>query len=214
MENYLIWDWNGTLLNDVAAAVGALNRMLKKRGLAPVDIDFYRGNFGFPVRPFYEKVGIDFAKWDWDGICVDFHEFVLEEPQAVREDARAALESAAKHGLRQCILSALRQDMLREAVEKNGFTGFFERVYGVDNLDGASKMSRGRELMSALGGNVRSAVMIGDTLHDAEVAGGLGARCVLVAGGHQSRERLLAAGCPVAGNLAEAVEIAASLYGE
>ena len=207
MEKRLIWDWNGTLLDDVAAAVGALNRMLVKRGACPITIEHYRRRFGFPVRPFYAELGVDLAKWDWDEICEDFHSFVLEEPQSVRPDARAALELAASLGFRQSILSALRQDKLEAALSANGFLGFFDRIFGVDNLDGASKLERGRELMASLD-PADAPVFIGDTLHDAEVARELGGRCVLVSCGHQMPDRLVNAGCPVASTLADAVRLA------
>ena len=211
MEKCLIWDWNGTLLDDVAAAVGALNRMLVKRGARPITIEHYRRRFGFPVRPFYAELGVDLAKWDWAEICEDFHTFVLEEPQAVRPDARAALELAASLGFRQSILSALRQDKLEAALAANGFLGFFDRIFGVDNLDGASKLDRGRELMASLGPAADAPVFIGDTLHDAEVARELGGRCVLVSCGHQMPDRLAVAGCPVAATLADAVRLASAL---
>ena len=210
MEKRLIWDWNGTLLDDVAAAVGALNRMLVKRGARPITIEHYRRRFGFPVRPFYAELGVDLAKWDWDDICEDFHNFVLEEPQAVRPDARDALELAASLGFRQSILSALRQDKLEAALAANGFLGFFDCIFGVDNLDGASKLDRGRELVAAIGGG--APIFIGDTLHDAEVARELGGRCILVSCGHQLPERLAAAGCPVTDTLADAVRLAARLH--
>jgi len=213
MEKRLIWDWNGTLLDDVAAAVGALNRMLVKRGARPITLEHYRRRFRFPVRPFYAELGVDLAKWDWDEICEDFHNFVLEEPQAVRPDARAALERAASLGFRQSILSALRQDKLEAALTANGFRGFFDRIFGVDNLDGASKLDRGRELMASLGPAAVAPVFIGDTLHDVEVARELGGRCVLVSCGHQMPDRLAVAGCPVAATLADAVRLAAQITG-
>ena len=213
MENHLIWDWNGTLLDDVAAAVGALGRMLAKRGVAPVTVDRYRRRFGFPVRPFYAELGVDLEKWDWDGICEDFHEFVAQEPQSVREDALAALELAALAGFRQSVLSALRQDLLDRALAENGFDRFMHRAFGTDNLDGCSKLQRGRELMAELGAGAGNVVLVGDTLHDAEVARAIGARCVLVTCGHQAPDRLVAAGCPLSGDLLGAVRIAASMCG-
>lgn len=208
MEKRLIWDWNGTLLDDVSAAVNALNRMLVSRGASPITVDRYRQRFGFPVRPFYAELGIDLDRWDWDAICEDFHSYVAAEPQSVREDARKALEEARDKGFKQCVLSALRQDLLEKALEQNGFREFFDFVYGVDNLDGASKLQRGRELAAAIGSGMKSATLIGDTLHDAEVAKALGAGCVLVSCGHQSAERLSAAGCKVVGSLTEAVNAA------
>ena len=116
MEKRLIWDWNGTLLDDVSAAVNALNRMLVSRGASPITVDHYRRRFGFPVRPFYAELGVDLDRWDWDEICEDFHSYVAMEPQTVRIDAKAALETARDMGFRQCVLSALRQDMLEDAL--------------------------------------------------------------------------------------------------
>ena len=116
MKRTIIWDWNGTLLDDVAAAVAALNRLLMKRGAKAISVEHYRRRFGFPVRPFYAELGVDLERWDWDEICEDFHRFVLEEPQQVRAEASTALMLAQERGWRQCILSALRQDKLASAV--------------------------------------------------------------------------------------------------
>ena len=205
----VVWDWNGTLLNDVEACVRALNRMLADRGVPPTDLAFYRAHFGFPVRPFYAQVGLDLAREDWDAICTDFHRFVAEEPdQFLRADARAALEAVRARGGRQVILSALRQDLLEAAVRREGLTDFFTYVYGVDNLDGATKLDRGRALKARLvqdGCAPEDLVLVGDTLHDAEVAAALGSSAVLVEGGHQTGERLRAAGCFVAPTLGDAV---------
>lgn len=211
MEKHLIWDWNGTLLDDVAAAVGALNRMLTKRGAKPITIDHYRRRFSFPVRPFYAELGVDLDRWDWNEICEDFHRFVAAEPQTVRGESRAALELAARRGFRQSILSALRQDLLERALAANRLTAFFDQVFGVDNLDGASKLQRGHELMAALGPAAGAPVFIGDTLHDAEVARALGARCILVSCGHQMPARLAEAGFPVVRSLMDAVRLASEL---
>ena len=121
MANHIIWDWNGTLLDDVGAAVNALNRMLSARGVAPTTREYYRAHFGFPVRPFYEELGVDLAHEDWDRICEDFHRFIGEEPdQRPRSDAAAALERGGALGCRQSILSALREDLLRRDVSAAG----------------------------------------------------------------------------------------------
>ena len=211
MEKRLIWDWNGTLLDDIDAAVNALNRMLVSRGASPITVDRYRRCFGFPVKPFYAELGVDLEKWDWDGICEDFHAFVAADPQRLRDDALAALGRARDLGFRQCVLSALRQDLLDGALERYGIGGFFDCAYGVDNLDGASKMQRGRELIASLGPEGRNAIMIGDTLHDAEVAKELGVRCILVSCGHQFADRLSAAGCDVVPSLTDAVDRAGAM---
>ena len=209
MANCIIWDWNGTLIDDVGAAVNALNRMLADRGVPPSTREYYRAHFGFPVRPFYAKLGVDLEHEDWDRICEDFHRYISEEPdQHPRADAAAALSRAASAGFRQCILSALREDFLRRDIAAAGLSYHFEEIYGVDNLDGATKVSRGYELIARL--REKSApdnfFFVGDTLHDAEVAAALGAECVLVDCGHQSPERIAAAGRPVVHSLSGAID--------
>ena len=61
--------------------------------------------------------------------------------------------------------------------------------------------------MAQSGFAASDAVMLGDTLHDAEVARALGCRCVLVARGHQSRAGLLAAGFPITDSLSDAAAL-------
>ena len=215
MKPTLIWDWNGTLLDDSAAAVGALNHLLADRGLPAISRTFYRDHFGFPVRPFYATVGIDLAHDDWDGICRDFHRYIEAEPQALRAESLPALARAQAAGFRQAILSALREDLLRTATDAYGVAPYMAAVYGVDNLDGATKLARGRELITHLalpapnGQPTPGLFFIGDTLHDAEVAAALGAQCILVTGGHQSATRLAAAGVPCVASPSEAVACAA-----
>jgi phosphoglycolate phosphatase len=215
MTPYIIWDWNGTLLDDVDAAVSALNRMLADRGLSPATRGFYRAHFGFPARAFYEQLGMD-PDDDWDQICIDFHRYIAEAPQSIRPSAPSALALARDLGFGQSILSALREDILRRNVTLSGIAQFFDEIYGVDNLDGASKLSRGHELVSLLRSNgtlhpLRPLYFVGDTLHDAEVAAEMGATAVLVDGGHQTAERLAATGLSVVHSPTHAVRHIASL---
>ena len=214
-QTCIIWDWNGTLLDDVDAAVNALNRMLGIRGIAPTTRDYYRSHFGFPVRPFYAELGVDLEHEDWDRICVDFHRFVEKEPKLLRPDAHEALRFAAQAGMRQFVLSALREDLLKRDIAAAGIDSFFEAVFGVDNLDGATKLDRGQDLVQHLSAAKETVppriICVGDTLHDAEVAQALGAQCILVDGGHQTAERLSSAGVPVVPSLTAAVRLASSI---
>ena len=57
-QPHIIWDWNGTLLDDTEAALATLNIMIAERGGTPIGMPFYLDNFAFPVRPFYDRIGI------------------------------------------------------------------------------------------------------------------------------------------------------------
>jgi phosphoglycolate phosphatase len=83
-------------------------------------------------------------------------------------------------------------------------------LFGVDNLDGATKLARAHELVAQVRATGRGAgafVIIGDSLHDKEVADALGVGCVLFAQGSHSAERLRAI-APTADTLEEAVVLA------
>ncbi len=209
----LVWDWNGTLLDDTDAALGALNELLVRRGLPTITLDFYRQTFSFPVRPYYEFLGMDLAREDWDALAKSYHDAYHARPAGLNAEAVAALDLAQAHGVRQVLLSALRQDYLDAAVDRFGLRGYFDFVVGSDNLDGGSKLSRALALKDLLAradkGVADELVFIGDALHDKEVADALGARCVLFSGGGHAAERL-AAVAPTAATLTEAVRLATS----
>lgn len=190
----VIWDWNGTLLDDTQAALDTLNAMLTRRGVEPIGMDFYRATFAFPVRPFYVTIGLCRPGDDWDALAREYHEmYAAQKTIRLNRDAVAALERVRACGVRQCVLSALRQDLLERDLARYGLTGFFRHVYGTDNLDGASKTDRARELLRVLseqGVAPGEIVMIGDALHDREVADALGVACVLTAQGSHAGDRL------------------------
>ena len=204
---HVVWDWNGTLLDDTQAALDTLNIMLARRGGRPIAMDFYRDHFAFPVKPFYEAIGVRLGDEDWDALAREYHDVYAEQPKRLNPEALSALEYARGRGARQSILSALRQDLLDDVTRRLGVAGYMDFVYGVDNLDGRSKADRARELVGAIGADPASVVMIGDALHDKEVADAMGARCVLCAQGSHAAWRLEAV-APTCGTLMEAVRTA------
>ena len=210
---YVLWDWNGTLLDDTRAALDTLNIMLRRRGNPEIGMEFYRDNFRFPVKPFYKKIGVCLENEDWDALAREYHDLYAEQPKALNGEAFAALGFLKKKGVGQSIISALRQDLLEEITAELGVAQYMDHVCGVDNLDGLSKIDRGRELLSLITksgkADVNEIVLIGDSLHDKEVADALGVRCVLCAQGSHAFWRL-AEVAPTGNTLMEAVRLAVS----
>ena len=211
---YILWDWNGTLLDDTEAALATLNEMILARGGQPIGMEFYRDHFAFPVRPFYDKIGIIARNEDeWNGIAHEYHEVYGRQPKKLNPLAVTALEMAKEAGCRQSIVSALRQDLLEADMARNGVTKYFERICGSDNLDGASKLERARVLLRMLSETVPSDthfVLIGDALHDKEVADALGIDCILCAQGSHAAWRLRAV-APTGDTLVDALKLAMAL---
>jgi len=204
----ILWDWNGTLLDDTQAALDTLNEMLRRRGARPIEMGYYRDNFGFPVRPFYEHIGMDLAHEDWDALAKEYHVIYTAQPKQLNAGAVEALEFAKARGVRQSIVSALRQDLLDGDTAQFGVRGYMAFAYGTDNLDGSSKLTRAQDLMAQLGHpDPARVVIIGDAFHDKEVADALGIGCVLHSQGSHAGWRLRQR-ARVADSLVEAVRMA------
>jgi phosphoglycolate phosphatase len=202
---WIVWDWNGTLLDDVDACVESLNDLLSRRSLPVLDRGFFRRRFAFPARRFYEEIGMDVPDSEWDALAKEYHDAYRSKPLNVNPLAREALEKARAAGARQAILSALRSDFLADDLDRFGLAGYFDAVAGSDNLDGGSKTDAAVRLARRLAGDAMA--VIGDSLHDREAADAMGAKFVGFGGGSHSPERLRHAG-PVADTLPEAVSIA------
>ena len=209
---HILWDWNGTLLDDTQAALDTLNIMLARRGGMPITMEFYRDHFAFPVKPFYKSIGVCLENEDWDALAREYHDVYAEQPKRLNPETVAALERVKAAGARQSIISALRQDLLEEITTRLGVAKYMDRICGVDNLDGFGKIDRARELISALqppqpSQTSQTFILIGDSLHDKEVADALGVRCVLCGQGSHAAWRLRAV-APTGETLLDALDIA------
>lgn len=201
----IIWDWNGTLLNDTGICIDAMNQLLSERKLEKLDEATYREIFTFPVRDYYLEAGFDFNKEPFEKPALEFIEEYSDRVKqaALFDDARHTLELLQIAGHEQVILSAMEQDTLLELVRAHGIDHFFRSISGIDNHYAAGKVELGRRLLAGLNGDSKDVLMVGDTIHDHEVGQALGIEVILVARGHQSEQRLLTTGRAVAGSLEE-----------
>ncbi|MGW4698254.1 HAD family hydrolase, partial [Kitasatospora cineracea] len=56
MRTHIVWDWNGTLLSDMAAVVAASNAAFETVGIAPMTLEEYRAQYEIPIPRFYERL--------------------------------------------------------------------------------------------------------------------------------------------------------------
>lgn len=201
----VLWDWNGTLLDDLTYAIGVRNRTFPAFGLPRIgSVAEYHRQFTFPVRRYYERAGVT----DETFVAVA-HAWMAEyvrgfDAVPLHGDAVETLARFAAAGVRQAVLSATRRDMLESQIARFPIRAYFTDVLGLSDIYARSKEAVGLDYLARCGVPAASTLMIGDTLHDAEVARAMGTGCVLVARGHQSRETLLTAGVPVMDTLLEA----------
>ncbi|MDP2112575.1 MAG: HAD hydrolase-like protein [Bacteroidota bacterium] len=192
----IIWDWNGTLLNDIELCVQTINEMLQKRNLQKLTVDEYREVFSFPVKDYYQKIGFDFNDEPFDIPALEFIEEYNCQVKGCKlhENSVSVLNYFQSVGIRQFILSAMKQDALDQCLEQQNISQYFEHISGLDNHYAASKIENGQQLISELNLIASELILIGDTVHDFEVARELGCQCVLIANGHQSKHILESTG--------------------
>ncbi|MBR6569346.1 MAG: HAD family hydrolase [Clostridia bacterium] len=207
MIRQVLWDWNGTLLDDLLYGMNVRNRIFPDFDLPTVDsVESYHAQFTFPIRTYYERAGVT----DENFVQVA-HAWMDEYVRGfasvpLHADAREVLERFAQAGMQQVVLSATKRDMLTGQIAQFGIETYFADILGLGDIYAGSKEEIGRQYLINCGIAPEETVMIGDTLHDADVAKAIGAKCVLVARGHQSRETLLTAGVPVVDTLQAAAD--------
>jgi phosphoglycolate phosphatase len=196
---HLIWDWNGTLLDDAWLCVSVMSGLLEARGLPGLTAERYQRVFRFPVRDYYEDLGFDLEAEPFEVVGTAFIEgyHAREHAAELQPAARDVLAAVAAAGIGQSVLSASQQQNLEGQARRRGVAGHFQRLVGLEDHYAGGKVAQGRALIAALEVAPESVLMVGDTVHDAEVAGAMGVRCVLVPSGHQAPERLAATGAPV-----------------
>ena len=204
MQN-IIWDWNGTLLNDLDLSITTINRLLHKRGLPLLTPNTYKERFSFPVKNYYEEIGFDFSKEDFSIPAREFIDFYNGNVAkcSLHPDTHKVLNHIKNNGMRQFVLSAMQENMLKQTLNQQRIDDYFETIAGLSDHYAHSKIERGQKLIEQLDIDKNQTTMIGDTIHDFEVAEELGIHCILVANGHQSGERLKQTQAPVIQNLGE-----------
>lgn len=194
---HIIWDWNGTLLNDAWLCIESVNVTLEKRGLDPLTMDRYLKIFDFPVVDFYHRLGFDLKKESFSALAVEYHGIYSDRWSecTLKTGALALLQQISDGDANQSLLSAAPQYLLDEGVSHYDLKPFFTSTIGSQNNHAHGKIEDGKELIEKLNIPPHKVLLIGDTTHDYHVADAIGADCVLVLGGHQHQEKLQT--CPV-----------------
>ena len=201
MQNYthIIWDWNGTLFNDVERCMKTINKMLAKRGIKLLkSIEEYRSAFCFPIIKYYKSLGFNFEKEPFEELAKEFIALYHSDKTGncrLHEGTEIAFDAIKKAGIKQVILSASEKGNLLSQIREFDIEHYFDEIIGLSDVYAKSKIDAGLDYM--LKNKVESALLIGDTEHDYEAALALKADCVLIAGGHQDRGRLQKCGVPV-----------------
>lgn len=198
MKKYIIWDWNGTIVDDVGIALDAVNDMLREQKRPEITLEEYRRAMDTPILRFYEHF-FDMKETDFEWITERFQSYYESHKGQLdlHEGVKELLESCRQQGCHQIVLSSSATGIIQYYAELFGVSDYFEAVLGADDLLAAGKIQRAVEYFEQNKIPRDETVLIGDSVHDFEVSHTLGIDCVLMSGGHQDLQSLQACGCPV-----------------
>jgi phosphoglycolate phosphatase-like HAD superfamily hydrolase len=206
---HVVWDWNGTILDDNDAVVAAVNTVCAAFGRAPIDLAYLRSIYRRPLLDCYsELLNRQLSSADWADIDRGYHaayRALLPTTQLTR-GIPDELRRWQAGGRTQSLLSMWFHDELIELVTRHGLADLFARIDGLRvDVGGHGKAGHLVEHLAALRMDPADVLVVGDVLDDAVAAEAAGARCVLVTTGVTDRATLLASGVPVVDSIAEAL---------
>ena len=199
MIKNVVWDWNGTIVDDSFLFVETMNSVLSDYSLPQISLRDYRKSFCFPIQKYWASLGFVFNKKQFDEMN---HSFIGRYKKKMfvpllHKNILCVLKKLQKETINQFVVSASENSLLLDSVEHYGLGGFFSSVWGVDNLNALGKESLAKELVSSANINPHETLLVGDTSLDYRVACSVGFSPLLVSFGHFSRSRLLKTGAPI-----------------
>lgn len=203
--SHVIWDWNGTLVNDADLCVEIVNELLVEFDQKPINIKFYLDNFEFPVKNFYRKIGLPTTLKLYDYLSNKFiqsyrERYILCQLQL---GTLKCISKLCSFNISQSVLSAGMQSDLDIFIKHFQLTKYFNTVNGVNDIHASGKLDLGIRHVNQISSHKSQILLIGDTLHDAEIAQNIGVKCLLYSGGHNSKLLLRQSGFPIIHTLSE-----------
>lgn len=188
MFKNLIFDWSGTLVDDMGPVIEATNTVLSDYGIGPYDKEGFRRSFRLPYHEFYEELlpGVELTELE-ARFRPAFDEALA--PVSVLPHAREKLEWAKQRGLRMFVLTSMDPTAFQRQLNDFGMRDFFEQTY-------AGVMDK-RHLIGEIIETHRlqkdETAFIGDMTHDIETARYGGISSIAVLTGYHHPEILAAA---------------------
>ncbi len=190
MKEYtaIIWDFNGTLVDDVHTALAAVNDMLTKRNQPHIDLDRYQQEVDTPIINFYNNVFLP-GTLDFSDAVVEFNygydKHLPDNP--LMDGAEEMLRFFSSRGIRQIVVSASNVHKVTDMMTSLGIISYFEKVIARDDYMAGDKLYLAKRYFQEESIDPSNALVIGDCVADWQMAKTLGADSVLITRGHQGR---------------------------
>ncbi|MFA6755907.1 MAG: HAD-IA family hydrolase [Bacilli bacterium] len=201
----VVFDFNGTLLNDVEVCFDIEKEMQIREHVSPLlTEEEYFNLFGFPVRDYYKTIGFDDNKYpELAKLFMKLYHQRWFKESSVYENCEKVLGDLKEKGYNLYVLSATEDTFLTKQLQDIKLLQYFDGTIGSSNIDAKEKISYGKKYLDEHNVNSEETILIGDTIHDYETSKHLGLRCLLFSKGHCSLERLKKTMMPIANSYLE-----------
>ena len=181
----ILFDWSGTLVDDLPAVWKATNHVLQKAGRDELTLECFRAEFCLPFKKFYDRYtpNLPMAQLEeW------FHGHFRQAQDSIVEirHARSFLDSCQARNIRMFVLSTMHPEHYSAQGAVTGFERYFERAY-VGVVD---KQARIVELLEENRLIPNETLFVGDMQHDIETARHGGVFSVAVLTGYTGLKQL------------------------
>jgi phosphoglycolate phosphatase-like HAD superfamily hydrolase/ADP-ribose pyrophosphatase YjhB (NUDIX family) len=182
----IIFDWSGTLVDDLPAVWRASNHVFKQAGVAEMTLDQFRAEFSLPFKDFYSRYVAhipvtQLEEW-FHGHFRPVQHLACEVPHA-----RDFLQFCRGRGTRTFLLSTIHRDHFAAQSAMTGFDRFLDHPY----IEAWDKRTKILEILERHELDADETLFIGDMQHDIETAqhGGIFSCAVLTGYNHLAQLR-------------------------
>lgn len=203
MKPLAVFDWNGTLFDDLEANLAGANAVVEMFGLPALTAEQYQDHFTFPILHFYVSLGIGTVEY------LARHEEAAQRFLSVYEETalRCSLRDGAEdvlawlneHDVHCLLLSNHLRENVEQSLARFHIRHYFSNISCNEQYDAAfiQKMNKQERLAVYLeehGFDPENAFIVGDSLEEPEIARHLGLTAISITGGCLSEERLKTGG--------------------
>jgi phosphoglycolate phosphatase len=182
----LILDFNGTILDDTKLCSEIVSSILNKYGLPGLTIDKYREIFTFPVRDYYVKAGFDFTKYDFEVVGQEFN-VIYDKRWGDANIYPDALDLFEYYKNKRIVcLSATKEESLLKQLDFYGIRDKYNDIVGITSAFAYSKKDVAMKFFKDNNINPKTALLVGDSKHDMDIANEFGCDHLIISTGHQS----------------------------
>jgi phosphoglycolate phosphatase len=177
-DRTVVFDLDGTLVDTAPDLIGALNFILKREGLPPVPLKSARTLIGAGVRRLLERgLEVDGRQASVDDInrltddFIDYYAAHIADASQPFDGLESALDDLDAQGYRFAVCTNKLEGLSKLLLDRLGLSGRFAAICGADTF-GVSKPDPAilQQTVARAGGQLSTAVMVGDAGPDIGVA--------------------------------------------